>query len=319
MNEMKQGRTFRRFREGETTSDWELEQKIFNADHSHKCPTYVHKTPPCQGSCPSGHEIRGWLAIARGMDKPPVEGMAWQEYAFQRMAEHRAHMRRPGHAQPGIGGPERCKVDAARREDPGPGPVRAEPRPAGAAERQDRDAGLEHSFTLRRLEAQRRSRPARPAPAGPPRDPETIEPRQPGAQERRGLHRHREHPARRAGEELLPEAPRPALHRIGIEVLDHRAQPVRGLGIGGQQRLGRQVHGQVEPGFPRHQELATHRRLGLDQGHRHPGPGQNLGRHQPGGTGADHHRVPARPGRAHRSSRSDRRRCCSGVSPMVSR
>ncbi|MCB1333385.1 MAG: NAD(P)-binding protein [Roseivivax sp.] len=86
MNEMKQGRTFRRFREGETTSDWELEQKIFNADHSHKCPTYVHKTPPCQGSCPSGHEIRGWLAIARGMDKPPVEGMAWQEYAFHRMA-----------------------------------------------------------------------------------------------------------------------------------------------------------------------------------------------------------------------------------------
>ncbi|MCA0869242.1 NAD(P)-binding protein [Seohaeicola saemankumensis] len=88
MNEMSkdQGLTFRRFREGETDADWDLEEKIFNADHSHKCPTYVHKTPPCQGSCPSGHEIRGWLAIARGMDKPPVEGMAWQEYAFQRMA-----------------------------------------------------------------------------------------------------------------------------------------------------------------------------------------------------------------------------------------
>ncbi|WP_319823948.1 NAD(P)-binding protein [Thalassovita sp.] len=88
MNEMstKTGHTFRRFKEGETAADWDLEEKIFNADHSHKCPTYVHKTPPCQGSCPSGHEIRGWLAIARGMDKPPVEGMAWQEYAFQRMA-----------------------------------------------------------------------------------------------------------------------------------------------------------------------------------------------------------------------------------------
>ncbi|MDU8926199.1 NAD(P)-binding protein [Alisedimentitalea sp. MJ-SS2] len=77
--------TFRRFEEGETADDWNLEEKIFNADTSHKCPTYVHKTPPCQGSCPSGHEIRGWLAIARGMDKPPVEGMEWQEYAFQRM------------------------------------------------------------------------------------------------------------------------------------------------------------------------------------------------------------------------------------------
>lgn len=81
-----QALTFRRFEEGETAADWDLEEKIFNADHSHKCPTYVHKTPPCQGSCPSGHEIRGWLAIARGMDKPPVEGMAWQEYAFHRMA-----------------------------------------------------------------------------------------------------------------------------------------------------------------------------------------------------------------------------------------
>ena len=77
--------TFKRFEGGETPSDWDLEEKIFQADASYKCPTYVHKTPPCQGSCPSGHEIRGWLAIARGMDKPPVEGMSWQEYAFQRM------------------------------------------------------------------------------------------------------------------------------------------------------------------------------------------------------------------------------------------
>lgn len=78
--------TFRRFEDGETEADFELEEKIFQGDTSYKCPTYVHKTPPCQGACPSGHEIRGWLAIARGMDKPPVEGTPWQEYAFQRMA-----------------------------------------------------------------------------------------------------------------------------------------------------------------------------------------------------------------------------------------
>ncbi len=82
-----QQHTFRRFEEGETPQDWDLEEKIFTQDKSYKCPTYVHKTPPCQGSCPSGHEIRGWLAIARGMDKPPVEGMSWQEYAFQRMVD----------------------------------------------------------------------------------------------------------------------------------------------------------------------------------------------------------------------------------------
>ncbi|HGG05142.1 MAG TPA: FAD-dependent oxidoreductase [Aliiroseovarius sp.] len=77
--------TFRRFEEGETPKDWDLEEKIFTQDKSYKCPTYVHRTPPCQGSCPSGHEIRGWLAIARGMDKPADPDTPWQEYAFERM------------------------------------------------------------------------------------------------------------------------------------------------------------------------------------------------------------------------------------------
>jgi NADPH-dependent glutamate synthase beta subunit-like oxidoreductase len=81
--------TFRRFRDGENMwTGWtDLTDKIFQADKSYKCPTYVHKTPPCQGSCPSGHEIRGWLAIARGMDKPAVKDMKWQQYAFDRMVE----------------------------------------------------------------------------------------------------------------------------------------------------------------------------------------------------------------------------------------
>ena len=76
--------TWRRYQDGDS-APVPLEEKIFNAGHTHQCPTYVHRTPPCQGSCPSGHDIRGWLAIARGMDKPPVEGMPWQEYAFERM------------------------------------------------------------------------------------------------------------------------------------------------------------------------------------------------------------------------------------------
>ena len=80
--------TFRRFKNGDSMWNWDdLTKKIFQADRTYKCPTYVHRTPPCQGSCPSGHDIRGWLSIARGMDKPPVAGMKWQEYAFQRMVE----------------------------------------------------------------------------------------------------------------------------------------------------------------------------------------------------------------------------------------
>ena len=90
MNETapKKDLTFRRFKSGESMWDWpDLTAKIFQQDKSYKCPTYVHRAPPCQGSCPSGHDIRGWLAIARGMDKPPVAGQAWQEYAFHRMVE----------------------------------------------------------------------------------------------------------------------------------------------------------------------------------------------------------------------------------------
>jgi glutamate synthase (NADPH/NADH) small chain len=88
MNEMTDASklTNRRFKDGDNKTP-HLREKIFEGDESYKCPTYVHRTPPCQGSCPSGHEIRGWLAIARGMDKPPVEGMSWQEYAFQRMTD----------------------------------------------------------------------------------------------------------------------------------------------------------------------------------------------------------------------------------------
>ena len=61
-------------------------QKIFQEDTTHKCPTYVTQTPPCQGSCPSGHNIRGWLDIVRGMEKPSGD-MTWQEYAFRRSTD----------------------------------------------------------------------------------------------------------------------------------------------------------------------------------------------------------------------------------------
>jgi len=77
--------TFRAYEDGD--HQWEnWQEAIFSADHSHKCPTYVHRTPPCQGSCPSGEDIRGWLQIARGIEKPP-EGMEWEEYAFRRSTD----------------------------------------------------------------------------------------------------------------------------------------------------------------------------------------------------------------------------------------
>ena len=77
--------TFRKFQDGDHKWDsWS--HQIFEGDHSHKCPTYVHRTPPCQGSCPSGEDIRGWLDIVRGIETPP-QGMSMQEYAFRRSTD----------------------------------------------------------------------------------------------------------------------------------------------------------------------------------------------------------------------------------------
>jgi NADPH-dependent glutamate synthase beta subunit-like oxidoreductase len=77
--------TFRRYKDGdEKPLPWQ--QEIFDADHSHKCPTYIQSTPPCQGACPSGEDIRGYLNIVRGVEKPPA-GVPWQEYAWRRLTE----------------------------------------------------------------------------------------------------------------------------------------------------------------------------------------------------------------------------------------
>ncbi|HIO15015.1 MAG TPA: FAD-dependent oxidoreductase [Chromatiales bacterium] len=77
--------TFRRYDDGDfVQEDWGAE--IFQASWTHKCPTYVHRTPPCQGSCPSGEDIRGWLNIIRGIEKPG-DDTSWQEYAFRRSTD----------------------------------------------------------------------------------------------------------------------------------------------------------------------------------------------------------------------------------------
>jgi NADPH-dependent glutamate synthase beta subunit-like oxidoreductase len=77
--------TKRRYADGDHTHrPWQ--EEIFVADTSHKCPIYVHRTPPCQGSCPAGEDIRGWLNIARGLEKPPAD-VPWQVYAFSRIVD----------------------------------------------------------------------------------------------------------------------------------------------------------------------------------------------------------------------------------------
>jgi NADPH-dependent glutamate synthase beta subunit-like oxidoreductase len=83
--------SFRRYTDGDTKMKrWQ--DQIFSASWSHKCPTYVQSTPPCQGSCPAGEDIRSYLSIVRGVEKPPVGAdgkpvMPVMEYAWRRLTE----------------------------------------------------------------------------------------------------------------------------------------------------------------------------------------------------------------------------------------
>lgn len=86
-----QATTYRRFKDGDTQYK-RSQEKLFKASWTYKCPTYVQSTPPCQGKCPAGEDIRSWLNIARGIEKPPVgpdgkPSMPWQEYAWRRVTE----------------------------------------------------------------------------------------------------------------------------------------------------------------------------------------------------------------------------------------
>jgi NADPH-dependent glutamate synthase beta subunit-like oxidoreductase len=75
--------TYRRYTDGDNEHyDWNND--VVNQGESYLCPTYIQRTPPCQNACPSGHDIRGWLAIVRGLDKP-LGDKPWQEHAFERM------------------------------------------------------------------------------------------------------------------------------------------------------------------------------------------------------------------------------------------
>jgi len=56
---------------------------VVNGDHSHLCPTYVKRTPPCQASCPAGEDIRGYHNLLRGVEKSDNK---W-EAAWRRITE----------------------------------------------------------------------------------------------------------------------------------------------------------------------------------------------------------------------------------------
>jgi NADPH-dependent glutamate synthase beta subunit-like oxidoreductase/Pyruvate/2-oxoacid:ferredoxin oxidoreductase delta subunit len=83
-----EGLSWRRYKDGESEANWRSNQDIiFQASWTHKCPEYMLSTPPCQGSCPAGEDIRSYLNIVRGIEKPTDPKMSWQEFAWRRLTE----------------------------------------------------------------------------------------------------------------------------------------------------------------------------------------------------------------------------------------
>lgn len=60
-----------------------LQKIVAFGDHSHKCPVYVQRVPPCSATCPAGEDIRGYHNILRGVEKT---SNAW-EAAFRRITD----------------------------------------------------------------------------------------------------------------------------------------------------------------------------------------------------------------------------------------
>ncbi len=67
-----------------------LEKIVAFGDHSHKCPVYLKRTPPCQHACPANEDIRGYNNLLRGIEKYDQNGQPitdkWAE-AFYRITD----------------------------------------------------------------------------------------------------------------------------------------------------------------------------------------------------------------------------------------
>ncbi|MNZ88856.1 hypothetical protein D3C78_1077570 [compost metagenome] len=169
-----------------------------------------------------------------------------------------------------------------------PGAVRAQARPARAAQGQHRGPRTHAHFTGRRGKAHRAVHvPAQPAVAGVEHHAQAAQLQQPGTQQRRGFHAHGKHPARSADKGFHAQGRGPGADLFGAKCLQHgfdlrlpRAETP------GKQRRGLRV-GQVQTALAGQQEFAPYRRHGIKQVDAHTGLRQALGRHQSGRPAAD--------------------------------
>lgn len=115
-----------------------------------------------------------------------------------------------------------------------------------------------------------------------------VQPAQPGAQQRRGLHRNRKHPPAGADKGPLSEIIGPGAQLLRPERLDRRGQPRLRRAVARQKvRLSFAV-GEIEAAAPGQQKLPRWRAHAVEHGDAQAAARKLLGRHQPSRAGADH-------------------------------
>ena len=199
----------------------------------------------------------------------------------------------PGDVEAAVGRHQRRHVDALPGQPRLPGAVRAQPRPARAAQRQHDCIVRARPRPLRRVEAERPATALRglelsgPAVARMQHQPGRAQPVQPGAQQRRGLHALGKDLAGAADEGRDALRVHPGAQRLGAEAVEPRADLGGALAVAtaeGRLRLGM---GDVEPALAGKQELAPDRGHGIEELDLRAGSEQDIGGHQAGGTAAD--------------------------------
>lgn len=132
------------------------EKVVAFGDHSHRCPIYVCKVPPCTAGCPAGNDIRAWLTIVQQTE---LKNRSLAE--SYELAWHEASKTTPFPAACGRVCPNPCE-GKCNRSQKNEGPVNI-----AAFERGLGDYGIRHGLEHKKLTASRMDHTVAVIGAGP--------------------------------------------------------------------------------------------------------------------------------------------------------
>ncbi len=187
-----------------------------------------------------------------------------------------------------IGRPQRRDRDAGLDERIDPAAIGPEPRPACSAQGKHGGIRMDRDAALRAVELEIAvGVPTVPVVTQLEGDAGRSEAPEPGTQQRRSLHRLREHPPARSDERGLAKSLAPGAQVRGRKSFDGRSKTWFGIAVASEQARELFAVRKIETAAAGEQELAPDRRHPIVDGHACPAAGDHLGRHQAGGTATD--------------------------------